>query len=162
MFKSRNKLFQINKYINNIIILNNKFCTKLPGRPEFMIEKDNEEIELLGLHDNELKKTIKSDSRIWNPEWKKDEGELDWDKIDKIEKDKKNSKQEHRLITSKLKQDIIIEIEETSIYERFYSFLLLGISFYIGRLCVRQYYMWTVDFEELRQQKILQLQQSNS
>eukprot|EP01084_Bolivina_argentea_P034640 64131_1 len=127
------------------IDLNNK----LPGRPDFMEDEfeNRQELEVLGLHETEISKTKAPDSRIFNPEY---DPHYDPSEEDQVEVGKKTkSKQQHRIIKSNIKEDVVIEAEQISNMERLYSWIVLGMSVYCGMLAVRFYFMR----DKLKQQK---------
>lgn len=113
---------------------------ELPGKPDFMDDgfEDEQELQVLGLHDTEIQSKQAPDSRIFNPEY---DPEYDPSQEDQIEAGSKKSPAQHRIIKSSVKEDVVIEMEAISHMERLYSWLLLGISVYAGMMVVRFYFM---------------------
>ena len=146
---------------------------RLPGRPSFMDDLD-EEIEILEYQDDEIKKTKKADSRIWNPEYDEvdtEKYEIEYITDDEDEEDEDNEndgndenanansnektnnnekkikkKVQHRVLTSSVREDIIVEYEEISGMERIYSWMVVFTAFYVGRLLVRYAYIYGEKF----------------
>jgi len=115
--------------------------TPLPGKPDFMHEdyEETQELEMLGLYDEEITKQKAPDSRVFNPDH---DPNYDPSQEDQIEAGKKKKeKPQHRIIKSKVMEDVVIEAEAISTMERFYSWIVVLMSFYAGMLAVRFYFM---------------------
>ena len=114
---------------------------ELPGKPDFMEDDfENEELEVLGLHETEIKKQTAPDPRMFNPDYDPNYDPNEEDQVAVGGKDKTQTAQ-HRIIKSKIKEDVVIEAEAISSMERLYTWILLGLSLYLGMLATRFYFM---------------------
>ena len=58
----------------------------------------------------------------------------------------KKKKVQHSIISSSVKEDVIVEFEDISVLERIYSWTLILLAFYMGRLTVRWTYIYLEKF----------------
>merc|ERR550525_511780 len=114
---------------------------ELPGKPDFMEDDfESQELEVLGLHETEIKRQQAPDPRMFNPDYDPNYDPKQEDQIEVGGKDKTQVAQ-HRIIKSKIKEDVVIEAEAISSMERLYTWILLGLSVYLGMLAARFYFM---------------------
>merc|ERR1719433_171376 len=127
--------------INGSHFSNLDLNSELPGKPDFMEDDfESQELEVLGLHETEIKKQQAPDPRMFNPDYDPNYDPKEEDQIEVGGKDKTQVAQ-HRIIKSKIKEDVVIEAEAISSMERLYTWILLGLSVYLGMLAARFYFM---------------------
>jgi len=113
----------------------------LPGKPDFMEDDfEGEELEVLGLHETEIKKQAAPDPRMFNPDYDPNYDPNEEDQV-AVGGTDQTQRAQHRIIKSKIKEDVVIEAEAISSMERLYTWILLGLSLYLGMLATRFYFM---------------------